>query len=248
MPEPTPIVAPALNSFQTVYYGNHALSYFLTFRERRSLRFQVQPNGGVHVVAPLGTAPEWVAERVLRKAPWILKHQARFQALRPLTPPRRYLSGETHLYLGRQYRLLLVDAPQATVKLLRGRLVVAAPAPHTPERTATQLAVWYRQRAAEQFQSALNRVWPRFAEFNLHSPTLLVRRMPTRWGSCSAATGHIRLNVDLVRADRRCIDYVVLHECCHLVVPDHSQRFYQLQARLLPDWAKWKERLAQQLK
>ncbi len=229
-----------------MHYGAHEIAYHLEFRRRRSVGFRVLTTGAVHVAAPLGTTAAWVAEQVLRKAPWILKHQARFRAARPAAPPRQYLSGEPQHYLGQTYSLLVAEAPQAVVQLLGSQLVVAYPAPHTPERMATLLASWYRQQAAAQFALALARVWPRFAEFGLLLPQLFVRQMQTRWGSCTPTTGRIRLNVDLVRTAEACIDYVLVHECCHLLVPDHSPRFYALQTRLLPGWQQAKALLARQ--
>ncbi|MDJ0366937.1 SprT family zinc-dependent metalloprotease [Hymenobacter sp. H14-R3] len=230
----------------TVRYGPHEVAYHLEFRRRRSVGFRVLATGAVHVAAPLGTPAAWVAEQVLRKAPWILKHQARFEAARPVVPARQYLSGESQLFLGQEYSLLIIDATRPAVQLLDNQLVVAYPAPHAPERTAALLAGWYRQQAAAQFAQALARTWPRFAEFRLPVPTLFVRQMQTRWGSCTPATGRIRLNVDLVRTDETCIDYVLVHECCHLLVPDHSARFYALQTRLLPGWQQAKALLASQ--
>jgi predicted metal-dependent hydrolase len=238
--------AAAATSSHLVRYGPHEVAYHLEFRRRRSIGFRVLATGAVHVAAPLGTTAAWVAEQVLRKAPWILKHQARFRAARPAAPARQYLSGEPQLYLGQHYNLLVAEAPRAAVQLLDGQLVVAYPAPHSPERTAALLAGWYRQQAAAQFALALARIWPRFTEFKLTIPQLFVRQMQTRWGSCTPATGRIRLNVDLVRTNETCIDYVLVHECCHLLVPDHSARFYALQTRLLPDWQQAKALLASQ--
>lgn len=227
-------------------YGPHEVAYHLEFRRRRSLGFRVLASGAVHVAAPLGTPAAWVAEQVLRKAPWILKHQARFQAAQPAAPARQYLSGEQQLFLGEPYGLLVAEASRPSVQLLGDQLVVAYPAPHAPARTAALLAAWYQRQAAAQFAQSLARIWLRFAEFKLPAPTLFVRRMQTRWGSCTPTTGRIRLNVDLVRTPTTCIDYVLVHECCHLLVPDHSPRFYALQTRLLPDWQQAKALLASQ--
>lgn len=227
-------------------FGAHEVTYHLEFRRRRSIGFRVLATGLVYVAAPLGTTAAWVAEQVLRKAPWILKHQAQFRAARPVAPARQYLSGEPQRYLGQTYSLVVADAPRAAVQLLGNQLLVAYPAPHAPVRTAALLASWYRQQAAAQFAQSLARVWPRFAEFGLRTPQLFVRQMQTRWGSCTPITGRIRLNVDLVRTDQSCIDYVLVHECCHLLVPDHSPRFYALQTRLLPDWQQAKALLASQ--
>ncbi|GAB3636195.1 SprT family zinc-dependent metalloprotease [Hymenobacter arcticus] len=240
-----PKIAPAPTQ-HTVRYGPHEVVYHLEFRRRRSVGFRVLATGAVHVAAPLGTPAAWVAEQVLRKAPWILKHQARFQAARPAAPTRQYLSGEPQLFLGQHYSLEVADSPRPAVQLLDNQLLIAYPAPHAPERTAALLAGWYQRQAAAQFAQALARIWPRFAEFKLPVPTLFVRRMQTRWGSCTPTTGRIRLNVDLVRTAEACIDYVLVHECCHLLVPDHSARFYALQTRLLPDWQQAEALLASQ--
>lgn len=120
---------------------------------------------------------------------------------------------------------------------------IASPTPLLPEQLKALLDGWYASQAATCFTQAFEQVWPQFAEFNLPRPSLSVRSMRTRWGSCTPRTGRIRLSRDLVRASPACIAYVLLHECCHLLVPNHSQAFYELQERLLPDWRRWKAEL-----
>lgn len=235
-----------LSAPTAVEYGQHSIRYQLSFRPRRTLTLSVRPDQSVHVSAPLGTDPLLIQSRVLRRAPWILRQQAFFASFEPRTTARQYISGETHLYLGRQYRLKLEPGAHPEVKLWRGRLLVRCPHPDAPAEVAAALAAWYRQRAAEQVALAFERVWPRFAEFGLARPTMQVRHMRTRWGSCHPA-GRLTLNADLVRAPKGCLDYVLMHELCHLVVPNHSARFYALQGRLLPDWRTWKTRLEELL-
>lgn len=228
---------------ETVIYENQPITYQLRFRPRRTLGLVVRPDGSVHVSAPRGAAPAWVAAQVLRKAPWILKHQTAFRQRPPAPPVAPPAAGTPYYFLGNSYPLLLAEGPVPSVALTAGALHVAAPHSLPPTQLATLLNAWYSRQAAAQFAEAMARVWPRFAEFNLPRPALLVRPMRTRWGSCTPRTGRIRLSRDLVRARPECLDYVLLHECCHLLVPNHSAAFYELQTRLMPDWPRWKREL-----
>ncbi|GAC1594541.1 MAG: SprT family zinc-dependent metalloprotease [Hymenobacter sp.] len=228
---------------ETIPYRNQPLSYTLVFRSRRTIGFAVRPDGSVHVSAPAGTSAEWVAQQVLKKADWILRHQAVFAARPAPEPTRRYEAGSPHYYQGRPYRLRLAVAPRPGVAVAADELVLATPAPLVPAQAEALLHAWYARQAKHLFAEALVRVWPHFVEFNLARPTLFVRHMRSRWGSCTPRTGRIRLSPELVRARPECLDYVLLHECCHLLVGDHSKAFYDLQTRLLPDWERWKAEL-----
>jgi predicted metal-dependent hydrolase len=227
----------------TVTFENQLIEYSLAFRSRRTIGFAVRPDGSVRVTAPAGTSTTWVAQQVLKKAAWILKHQAAFRKRAPLAPARRYEAGETHFFLGQPYELQLQSGSTPSVVLTDEALVVTSATEPTPAQTQAQLLAWYGQQALGQFTESFERIWLRFAEFKLPRPKLFVRQMRTRWGSCTPRTNRIRLSLDLLRASPACIDYVMLHECCHLLVPDHSPAFYSLQARLLPDWEARKQEL-----
>ncbi|HEX8329831.1 MAG TPA: SprT family zinc-dependent metalloprotease [Hymenobacter sp.] len=228
---------------ETVLYRNQPLSYTLVFRSRRTIGFAVRPDGSVHVSAPAGISAEWVAQQVLKRADWILKHQATFASRPAPVPSLRYQPGSQQYYLGRPYPLRFAEATRPAVALLGEELVISTPMPLTEAQTEALLHSWYARQAGPLFAESLARVWPRFAEFKLTRPTLSVRQMRTRWGSCTPRTARIRLSPELVRARPECLDYVVLHECCHLLVGDHSKAFYDLQTRLLPDWQRWKDEL-----
>ena len=228
---------------ETLAYQNQSLSYTLVFRSRRTIGFAVRPDGSVHISAPAGTSPEWVAQQVLKKADWILKHLENFASRPAPVPARLYEAGSPHYYQGRTYALRFAEAARPAVTVGAEELIVAAPAPLSPVQTEALLHAWYTRQAGPLFAESLARVWPRFAEFNLTRPTLAVRQMRTRWGSCTPRSARIRLSPELVRARPECLDYVLLHECCHLLVGDHSQAFYDLQTRLLPDWKQWQTEL-----
>ncbi|MBH8557571.1 M48 family metallopeptidase [Hymenobacter negativus] len=228
---------------ETIAYRNQSLSYTLVFRSRRTIGFAVRPDGSVHISAPAGTSPEWVAQQVLKKADWILKHQEAFANRPAPAPTRRFEAGSTHYYQGQPYQLRFAEARRATVTVAGHELIMATPVPPTPAQAEALLHAWYARQAGPLFAESLERVWPRFTEFNLTCPTLSVRQMRTRWGSCTPRSARIRLSPELVRARPECLDYVLLHECCHLLVGDHSKAFYDLQTRLLPDWQRWKAEL-----
>ena len=228
---------------ETILYRNQPLTYSLVFRARRSIGFAVRPDGSVHVSAPAGIPAEWVAQQVLKRAEWILRHQEAFARRPAPVPARQFQPGSLHYYQGQPYPLRFAEASRPAVLCTGQELLLSAPQPLAEAQAETLLNAWFAHQAKALFAESLARVWPRFAEFNLVRPTLSVRAMRTRWGSCTPRTGRIRLSPELVRASPECLDYVLLHECCHLLVGDHSKAFYDLQTRLMPDWERWKNEL-----
>lgn len=153
---------------------------------------------------------------------------------------RQFVSGESHLYLGRQYRLKVTHGDTAGVKLARGQLLVSLPSDPDPDRVKAFLNRWYLERARTVFTRVLDASLLNFKD--LECPRLIVRAMHSRWGSLSRA-GSMTLNVNLVRAPRPCIEYVVIHELCHTTHRDHDTRFFKLLGQLMPDWEQRKHRL-----
>jgi predicted metal-dependent hydrolase len=230
-----------------IQYGDKPIAYSLELSTRRTLSITVQPDLSVQVKAPAEAKREEIERRLLKRAGWIVRQQAFFSSFRPLTPPRTYQNGETHLYLGRQYRLRLIAADKDSVRLQRGFLIVSSPDPANKSKIAGLVQKWYRERAKEKLPLYLRQVLGRFLAFSLPAPKLELRKMDKRWGSCTRA-GKILLNPDLIRAPKGCIEYVLVHELCHLLEPNHGPDFYDLQSRVMPDWLKWKERLERGMK
>ena len=228
-----------------VKWGQRTLAFTLARSSRKTLRIEVHPTLAIRVVAPVDTPVGVIEEKVRQKASWILKQQGYFLTFHPLTPPRRYVSGETHLYLGRQYRLWLHEAGHATVKL-KGQYIHIWSPDLGPEAVRPLLDQWYEGHARVHFAQAVARVVPRFARFDLPAFHLHIQKMDKRWGSCSPQ-GRITLNLELVQAPKACIDYVVAHELCHLIHPDHTRKFFALLTAVMPDWVHWKNRLEQTL-
>lgn len=226
-------------------YGGESIPYELVPSPRRkTLGIEVHPDLRVVVRVPPGHTEESVGVRVLRRAQWINRQLEIFRRFSPRTPPRHYVSGETHLYLGRQYRLKLVRGAKEAVTLRHGFMHVSLVSDSTPGRVAMLLGQWYRARAQVVFDNVLNGLQDSFVRQGHLRPKMTVRAMTRRWGSFSRA-GRMTLNVNLVCAPKACIEYVVLHELCHLVHRHHGVAFYRLLSKLMPDWDKRKLRLEQ---
>lgn len=224
-----------------VGFGNRSIEFRLKRTARRTLAITVKPDTSVVVSAPRGVGMDAVRARVRRRAMWIRRQQEYFSRFLPKLPPRRYVSGETHRYLGRQYRLKVVEGPGEAAKL-RGKFIEVETAQKRDSGQVRRLVeAWYVPHARLRFARSLGECLARF-HGRLGAPQLRLRRMPKRWGSWTPR-GVVYLNPELVMAPASCIDYVVTHELCHLAHAGHGQAFYALLRRVMPDWEERKDRL-----
>jgi len=231
----------------SVQYGEHRIDFAIVRRERTTLEIAVEPDASVVVAAPQAAPLVVIEEKVRKRAAWILRQQRYFIQFLPRTPDRQYVAGETHLYLGRQYRLKVVPHVQAGVKLVRGFILVQTHQPEKSEVTRELVQAWYRQRAHVKFAERLEINLLRFPSPEAFRPKrLIVRQLRQRWGSMSPAS-LLLLNRRLIEAPMDAIDYVITHELCHIAVPHHGPEFFELLERVLPDWPKRKHRLEQRM-
>lgn len=231
----------------TLTYGKTKIKFHIARRERKTLEIGVEPDASVRVVAPLGATIEAIEAKVRKRARWIIRQQKYFHQFLPRTTERRFLAGETHLYLGRQYRLKVVRDNAEGVKLQGGFLVTRSRSPDNPERSKRLLEAWYRDRARVKIPERLELCATRLTyQINLRPKKLIIRSTQTRWGSMSPA-GNLLINPKLLQAPVYAIDYVITHELCHIQEPNHGPAFYELLTAVLPDWACRKQRLEQLL-
>jgi predicted metal-dependent hydrolase len=226
----------------TITYSTHQLKYRLRSSSRRTIGITVHPDGAIDVVAPKGADPKDVEARVRRRARWIVRQLSYFEQFRPRSKPRRYLGGETHLYLGRQYRLKIVRGDHDEVKVKSGLLLVALSNKPNSRRVKELVRSWYQDKAKARFLDRFKAIAPRFAQLGYPISPPVIRKMSRRWGSYSKS-GKVLLNPDLIRAPTACIDYVITHELAHIVYPNHGAEFFKLIETMMPDWKKRKTRL-----
>lgn len=228
---------------RSVQYGAHVIGFSVVRRDRRTLEIAVEPDASVVVAAPADATPEAIDAKVRKRAAWIRRQQRYFMQFLPRTPGRRYLAGETHLYLGRQHRLKIEQGEPEGVKITRGFITVTTRCPAQSGSVEALVEGWYRERAHLKFAERLEINLGRFADPDAHRPKgLIVRKIKQRWGSMSAA-GRLLLNPRLMEAPTNAIDYVITHELCHVAEPNHGPRFFALLTQVMPDWPRRKQRL-----
>ncbi len=228
----------------TMQFGSVEIAFTLVFTDRRSLKVSVAPDRQVAVEAPAAKTLDEILARVQRRGAWIIRQLEYFRRFQPLPTPRQYVSGETHLYLGRQYRLKLIPcAAREEVKLIRGYFQVLLHDPKDHARAERLLTRWFDAHGRAILTDRLGRCHAELQRFGVPAPTSITfRQMEKRWGSCTKAGG-VLFNTALAHVPVPCIDYVVAHELCHLKHPNHSPAFYALLNQVMPDWRRRKERL-----
>jgi predicted metal-dependent hydrolase len=238
--------APGLEQIQ-VKLGNRRIAAQLRRTHRRVLRIEVRPSGEVIVLAPIGEEGVKVAERVHRRAAWIFRQVDRVLERPAVTPERRFVSGETHLLLGKQYRLAIEQGNTPQVRVVGSRLHVTVRRVDDRAQCRRLLAEFYAVTARSVFSERLKRAAAPFIRRGLRMPSLIVRRMSKRWGSYTV-NHRIVINVDLIRAHVLLIDYVICHELAHAFHADHGKDWQRLLNTVMPDWQERKSRLEKLLR
>ncbi|HZM05673.1 MAG TPA: SprT family zinc-dependent metalloprotease [Candidatus Saccharimonadales bacterium] len=192
------------------------------------------PHGRVRVAAPLRVSDEAVRLAVIGKLGWIKRQRARFEA-QPRQSAREMVSGESHYFLGRRYRLRVVKHDGAAGVALRNKStleLLVRPETAAPQRSRI-LHQWYRQRIKELIPPLIEK-WQKVlgvvvAEWG-------VKKMKTRWGTCNIEARRIWLNLELAKKPVQCLEYIVAHELVHLIERNHNDRFVSILEKYLPLW------------
>ena len=226
-----------------LHYGEEEIPFTVNRTEKKpgKVSIHVLPDGIVKVDAPANASNERIKKAVQRRARWIAGHLEKINGRRRELTPRLYISGECHWYLGKRY-LLKVNkgATCNSVKLIHGKFKVDSIDDST-EYIRDLLFDWYRDHARKVFEKKcveLSQPIP----WVKSQPKIRLRLMKKHWGSCSS-TGSITLNPHLVKAPIECIEYVITHELCHLKEHNHSDRYWRLLSRVMPEWKQHKKRL-----
>ncbi len=198
------------------------------------------PTGAVRISAPTALDLEAVRLFAVTKLGWIRSHQLS-QRLQPREPEREYLDRESHYLWGRRYLLKVIESEVPThVALEHSRLVLFVRPGASVEDRAGVMAAWHRQQLRSRAEPLIAQ-WESVLGVQCHG--LFIRQMKTRWGSCNASRGTIRLNTDLAKRPPQCLEYIVVHELAHIADPSHGRVFQHLLDSHLPNWAGLRELL-----
>ena len=218
-----------------IQFGARQIPCRLHRADRKHLRVVVSPELTVDVFAPKTASDEQVRVAVQKKAPWVARTLDKLETYHPLPTPKRYISGETLVYLGRQYRLKVKNSAKQPAKLLGRFLWVWVEDKTDAQNVKRAVDAWYRKGGRETLGRYMEKCYAIASRHGVPEPLLMIRAMRRRWGSCSPS-GRITLNLNLVQVPVHCIEYVIMHELCHLKHHNHSKAFYSLLSRCQPDW------------
>lgn len=223
--------------------GGESIPYQVKFSPRKTLKVTVYPDASVYVEAPESRSLDEVRAKLERRTRWIARQRDYFGRFKPRPPDKAFKSGESFVYLGRQYRLKVKEGKKSRAALNGRFLQVIVAGRSSDVRTVRNAVVaWYTERAKEVFRRRLERCHAQVKRLGVSLPKMIVRTMKRRWGSYTKA-GTIVLNRELVQAPIHCVDYVIFHELVHSIVPNHGHHFYRLLSRYVPDWEMRKARL-----
>jgi predicted metal-dependent hydrolase len=201
------------------------------FRKRLSLT--VYPDRRVIARIPYGFSRKKTLDYFHKKAPWILKHLEHFEQ-HPPENEKLYIDGETHQYLGREFVLKLEQGP-TKVTLSEETLMLRVRDINDNDMKKKAMNAWLRKEAIRVLTPLFDEWMKRLQYLVLPDASFRFYKMIRRWGSCSSKHV-ITLNTELIKKEKALIDYVIVHEICHLKIPAHNKKFYALVGSIMPDW------------
>lgn len=233
----------------TVLYGGTPIEYELTRRSVRNLNLRVLPDGRVRVSAPRGV-PEAAVSRFVASHGALIRTAREKEALRLARSPMptEFTGGEAVTLLGRIVPLSVREGPRDAVFFAPDGVTMRTRFPGDRDKKAKLFDRELTALCRSVFEQTARAMYARFPSPAFPFPTLRVRSMTSRWGSCLNRKGVVTLNKKLIEAPPACIEYVALHELAHFVHPDHSPRFHALLTALMPDWKARKKLLEASVK
>lgn len=216
--------------------GNGFIAKVTRSDRRKTADIRVE-DGAVSVVVPRSLAVERVDRLLQDKRLWIKEKIALHREMAPGSE-KAFVSGEAFPYLGRNYRLKVAQGSFAPVRLVQGRLLVQAPTgTDQPHIVRNALVRWYKRQAEQKLHEKVARYAP---IVGVTPNGVGIKAFKSRWGSCTAK-GALEFNWQIMMAPNRMVDYVVVHELCHLIRHDHSPEFWKEVARVMPDYPEYRE-------
>lgn len=222
-------------------YGKYSYQYYLVKQDRKTVSLVVQPSLKIILKCPLDYEIEKIERFLKKKWNWLENQIRYFKKYRKTIKKKDYVSGESFLYLGRQYKLIVKKAKKASVSLIKNQILIfTTKSIDNSQNNKKLLEKWYEERRIKIFKTQLKETAKKFDyEF---TPELDIRKMNKRWGSYMQSK-KIILNPELIKASKDCIDYVIAHELCHITHKKHDKNFFKLMDSKIPYWERVKEKL-----
>ena len=225
------------------------LEYQLTRKQVKNINLRVKPDGQVFVSASQNVPVEFIDNFVKEKQEYIIRALDKYEENRKYISfaPRQYVSGESFDILGKSLRLKVIQGNQESVTTDGVFIFLTVRNKENQKRKENLMNNWLKEMQTGTFNQISREIYQIFKKYDVEYPIVKVRYMTSRWGSCQSKLGVITLNSKLIEAPRNCIEYVVLHEFTHFIHPNHSKKFYDFVAMLMPDWKERKRELEKRL-
>jgi predicted metal-dependent hydrolase len=222
-------------------YGRYGYDYDLKLEDRETFSLTVKPSGKILLIVPGGVDDSAIQKFLEAKWVWLTKQLAAFDKYHKKRYVREYISGESHYYLGRLYKLTVKRGETNRAVLGSGKIELTTTYSVSDSRyNRLLLEQWYRARRRIIFEQCYEAVLGRFGYEE--RPSMAVKPMTKRWGSYTPS-GQIVLNPKLILAEKAAIEYVIAHELCHVKYQNHGDEFHKLLESIIPEWKKVKEKL-----
>ncbi len=229
-------------------YNDRVIIYELSRKSVKNLNLRIKSDGTVSLSANRRVSIAKIDEFILSKADFIIKHIDRFAAMRPpVQTQRAYDSGEIFFMLGEKLQLSVMQSTAESVQIVDKQLCLYINGTENYKRKEKLIEDFFNSICNEVFLEIARDTYELFKEYSLEFPLIKIRTMTSRWGSCAPHKNRITLNRKLIEKPRCCVEYVILHEFAHFIHPDHSKRFYDFVATLMPDWKSRKKLLEQSI-
>jgi predicted metal-dependent hydrolase len=225
------------------------LEYQLTRKQVKNINLRVKPDGQVFVSASESVPVEFIDNFVKEKQEYIIRALDKYEENRKYVSfaPRQYVSGESFDILGKSLRLKVIQGKQESVTTDGVFIFLTLRNKENQKRKENLMNNWLKEMQTGTFNQISREIHQIFKKYDVEYPIVKVRYMTSRWGSCQPKRGVITLNSKLIEAPRNCIEYVVLHEFTHFIHPNHSKKFYDFVAMLMPDWKERKMELEKRM-
>lgn len=227
-----------------VIVENREICYHLERKSVKNLNLRVRKDGSVFVSVNEMVPCEEVDKFIHSKASYIFKAIDHFREMEQYRPqPKQYVSGESFCIQGRGLRLQVSQVEREAISSDGVYIFLEVKDANDIERKRRLVTGFLDQQCKMVFSEVMEDLYPVVKKYGIEEPSLRIRDMETRWGSCLTKKKIITLNKRLLEAPRNCIEYVVMHELCHLIHPNHSKQFYAFLTMLMPDWKERKDYL-----
>lgn len=219
-----------------IQFENDLVEVFIQYRKRKTIKLSIKNDLNVEVVAPLRTPKKYIRLLIENKKQWIRLHREKMKKNISIPILREYEDGEKFYIMGSPYNLRVVQSDHDRIMVFQGDIFMYTKKKEDINYKKRHMEKWYKDIACERLENIYDRVCSRFNVIYSEKPELHFRKMKARWGSYSPRDNKILLNSQLVKVPEHCIEYVIVHELCHIKHRNHKKEFYDFLEGFLPDW------------